>query len=60
MQLAKLLGLEVTDSSIEKWEKNQSRPTEAHRRQIINFLGFDPTNPDRRGVLTPPMFMICD
>ena len=41
-QLAKLLGLGITDTAIEKWEKNQNRPTEFHRRRIIEFLGFDP------------------
>src|SRR2546430_11492863 len=34
-QLAKLLGLGITDTAIEKWEKNQNRPTDAHRKQII-------------------------
>ena len=42
-QLAGKLGLRITDSAIEKWEKNQNCPTEAHRKQIIEFLGFDPT-----------------
>jgi hypothetical protein len=41
-QLAKLLGLGITDTAIEKWEKNHNRPTESHRRRIIEFLGFDP------------------
>ncbi len=41
-QLAKVLGLGITDTAIEKWEKNQNRPTDAHRKQIIEFLGFDP------------------
>lgn len=41
-QLAKLLGLEVCDSSIEQWEKNQNRPTAKHRSVIVQFLGFDP------------------
>jgi len=44
-QLAKLLGFGITDSAIEKWEKNQNRPTESHRRRIIEFLGFEPTTP---------------
>jgi transcriptional regulator with XRE-family HTH domain len=46
-QLANLLGLGITDSAIEKWEKNQNRPTEEHRKSIIEFLGFNParTNP---------------
>ena len=41
-QLAKLLGFGISDTAIEKWEKNQNRPTESHRRRIIEFLGFDP------------------
>ena len=41
-QLEKLLGLGITDTAIEKWEKNQNRPTDAHRKQIIEFLGFVP------------------
>jgi len=41
-QLAKLLGLGITDTAIEKWEKDQNRSTEFHRRLIIEFLGFDP------------------
>jgi hypothetical protein len=40
-QLAKLLGLGITDSAIEKWEKSQNRPTESPRHQIVKFLGFD-------------------
>jgi DNA-binding transcriptional regulator YiaG len=41
-QLGELLGLGVTDSAIEKWEKNQNRPTEPYRTRIIQFVGFDP------------------
>jgi transcriptional regulator with XRE-family HTH domain len=41
-QLALLLGLGITDSAVEKWERNQNRPTEEHRNRIIEFLGFDP------------------
>ena len=48
-QLAKLLGLGITDTAIEKWEKNQNRPTESHRRRIIEFLGFDPATPNLTG-----------
>jgi transcriptional regulator with XRE-family HTH domain len=40
-KLAQILGLGVTDSSIEQWEKNQNRPTEAHRQRIVEFLGFE-------------------
>jgi len=41
-QLAQILGLGVSDSAIEKWEKNQNRPTDEHRFRIVEFLGFDP------------------
>ena len=41
-QLADLLGLGVSDAAIEKWEKNQNRPTAEHRKRIVEFLGFDP------------------
>jgi transcriptional regulator with XRE-family HTH domain len=41
-QLALILGSGVTDSAIEKWEKNQNRPTAEHRKHIIEFLGFQP------------------
>ena len=46
-QLAKLLEFGITDSAIEKWEKNQNRPTDEHRKRIVQFLGFNPalTNP---------------
>ena len=46
-KLAKMLGLSITDTAIEKWEKNQNRPTEEHRKLIVEFLGFNParTNP---------------
>jgi DNA-binding transcriptional regulator YiaG len=49
-QLAKLLGLGVTDISIEKWEKNKKRPSEPYRTRVIEFLGFDPTKADSTGV----------
>ncbi len=50
-QLAKQLGLEVTESAIERWEKNLARPTEANRARIVKFLGFEPERQsvDRRG-----------
>ena len=48
-QLAKVLGLGITDTAIEKWEKNQNRPTESHRCRIIEFLGFDPAAPNLTG-----------
>jgi DNA-binding transcriptional regulator YiaG len=41
-QLADLLGLGITDTAIEKWEKNQNRPTPFHRERIVQFLGFNP------------------
>jgi DNA-binding transcriptional regulator YiaG len=41
-KLAILLGVGVTDTAIEKWEKNQNRPTEPYRSRIVEFLGFDP------------------
>ena len=46
-QLAKILGIGITDTAIEKWEKNQNRPTDGHRKLIVEFLGFNPaqTNP---------------
>jgi len=46
-QLAEIFGLGITDTAIEKWEKNQNRSTKQHRDRIVQFLGFDPaiTNP---------------
>jgi DNA-binding transcriptional regulator YiaG len=46
-QLAVMLGVGITVTAIEKWEKNQNCPTHGHREQIIQFLGFEPatTNP---------------
>ena len=41
-QLAKLLGFGISDTAIEKWEKNQNRPTDEHRQRIVEFLGFSP------------------
>ena len=41
-QLAKLLEFGITDSAIEKWEKNQNQPTPQHWERIVHFLGFDP------------------
>ena len=41
-KLAEILAIGITDTAVEKWEKNQNRPTESHRRRIIEFLGFDP------------------
>jgi DNA-binding transcriptional regulator YiaG len=41
-QLAKILGIGITHTAMEKWEKNQNRPTEPYRTRIIEFLGFNP------------------
>ena len=41
-QLAHVLELGVSKAAIEKWENDQNRPTEANRRRIVEFLGFDP------------------
>jgi len=35
-------GSGITDSAIEKWEKNQNRPMESYRVRIVEFLEFDP------------------
>lgn len=48
-QLARLLGVGITDTAIEKWEKNQNRPTQEHRRRIIEFLELDSTFKDLTG-----------
>ena len=50
-KLAEMLDIGVTDTAIEKWEKNQNRPTESHRRCIFEFLGFDPGTPNLTGVI---------
>ena len=39
---AEMLAIGITDTAVEKWEKNQNRPTESHRTRIIEFLGLDP------------------
>jgi transcriptional regulator with XRE-family HTH domain len=46
-QLAVMLGVGITATAVEKWEKNQNRPTNEHKNQIVQFLGFEPatTNP---------------
>ena len=41
-KLAEILATGISDTAVEEWEKNQNRPTESHRRRIIEFLGFDP------------------
>ncbi len=40
--LGQILGGGITDTAIEKWEKNQNRPIKANRAKIVEFLGFDP------------------
>ena len=42
-QLAKMLGFGISDTAVQKWEKDQNRPTEEHRKRIVEFLGFNPT-----------------
>ena len=53
-QLARLLGFGITDTAIEKWEKNQNHPTVEHRIRLIQFLGFDPEIANPTGALTGP------
>ena len=48
-QLAVRLGLGITGSAIEKWEKNQNRPTPVHRKMIVGLLGFDPVSKNLTG-----------
>jgi transcriptional regulator with XRE-family HTH domain len=50
-QLAKLLGVGMTMTAIEKWETNQNYPTPLNRMQIIGFLGFDPESANPTGDL---------
>src|SRR2546425_2291415 len=38
-KLAEILAIGISDTAVEKWEKNQNRPTESHRRRIIELLG---------------------
>jgi transcriptional regulator with XRE-family HTH domain len=42
IRLAQKLDFGITDSAIEKWERNQNQPTESYRVRIVEFLGFDP------------------
>jgi len=44
-----LESIGISDTAVEKWEKNQNRSTESHRRRIIEFLGFDPAAPSLTG-----------
>jgi hypothetical protein len=41
-QLIKQLQLGVSDSAVEKWEKNQNFPAPDHLAVIVSFLGFEP------------------
>jgi DNA-binding transcriptional regulator YiaG len=50
-QLPAILGLGITDTAIEKWEKNQNRPTKEHRARIVQFLGLDPPHANPTGEL---------
>ena len=50
-KLPEMLAIGITDTAVEKWEKNQNRPTESHRRRIIEFLGFDPGTPNLTGAI---------
>lgn len=62
-QLAKLLGLGITATAIEKWETNQNLPTEPYRSRIVEFLGFDPDSKNPTGgspVEHLPFFFLAD
>jgi hypothetical protein len=48
-QLAKLLGVAFTDTAIEKWWKNQNRPTELYGSRIVESLGFDQDSKNSTG-----------
>ena len=48
-KLSEILAIGITDTAVEKWEKSQNRPTAAHCRRIIEFLGFDPAMPTLTG-----------
>jgi transcriptional regulator with XRE-family HTH domain len=50
-QLAKLLGVGMTMTAIEKWETNRNYPTPPNRIRIIEFLGFDPESVNPTGDL---------
>jgi DNA-binding transcriptional regulator YiaG len=48
-KLIQLLGLSISDTTVEKWEKNQNRPTEPFHSRIVEFLGFDPELENQTG-----------
>ena len=50
-KLAEKLGIGITDTAVEKWEKSQNRPTESRRRRIIEFLGLDPATLNLTGAI---------
>jgi transcriptional regulator with XRE-family HTH domain len=50
-QLAVIIGLGITESAVEKWERDQNRPTQENRIRIIEFLGFDPAQVNPTDVL---------
>ena len=41
-QLSQFLNLGVSDGTIEKWEKDISRPSEPYWKRIVEFVGYDP------------------
>jgi len=43
-QLSQFLKLGVSDGTIEKWEKDISRPSMLYWKRIVEFAGFDPKN----------------
>jgi DNA-binding transcriptional regulator YiaG len=43
-QLSHFLKLGVSDATIEKWEKDISRPSAPYWKRIVEFVGFDPKN----------------
>ena len=50
-KLAVLLGGGMTETAIEKWEKNLNYPTAPFRSKIVRFLGFDPELENPPGTL---------
>jgi predicted transcriptional regulator len=41
-QLSEYLKLDVSDATIEKWEKDISQPSKPYWNRIVEFVGFDP------------------
>jgi len=50
--LANLFGLGFTAKAKEKWEQNQTRPTEPCRSRIAELLGFAPDSDNSTSVYT--------